>query len=80
MKYLVELLLGEPDVVLRLLGGTRLVAELVPRLRENLSTRHHFQSLLHSLTTLVYLWLFVDKQTNQQRMITADKTHSLPPD
>ena len=37
-NYLVELLLGEPDIVLGLLGGTRLVAELVPRLRKNLPT------------------------------------------
>ena len=54
-KYLVELLLGEPDIVLRLVGGARLIAELVPRLRENLSTGNHLHSLLHSLATLVYI-------------------------
>ena len=37
-KYLVELLLGEPDVILGLLGGPGLVAELVPRLRQDLPT------------------------------------------
>ena len=77
-KYLVELLLGEPDIVLRLVSGARLIAELVPRLRENLSTGNHLHfSLLHSLTTLVYFGLFVNKQTNN-RMIT-ENTHSLSP-
>ena len=38
IKYLVELLLGEPDIVLGLLGGTWLIAELVPRLRKNFPT------------------------------------------
>ena len=36
-KYLVELLLGEPDIILRLLSGSGLVAQLVARLRKNLS-------------------------------------------
>ena len=36
-QYLVELLLGEPDIVLRLLCGSGLVAQLVARLRQNLS-------------------------------------------
>ena len=36
-NYLVELLLGEPDIILRLLCGSWLVAQLVARLRQNLS-------------------------------------------
>ena len=67
-KYLVELLLGEPDIVLRLVGGTRLIAELVPRLRENLSTGNHLHfSLLHSLTTPLFILdcLSTNKQTTE---------------
>ena len=36
-QYLVELLLGEPDIILRLLSGSGLVAQLVARLGQNLS-------------------------------------------
>ena len=66
-NYLVELLLGEPDIVLGLLGGTRLVAELVPRLRKNLPTWHHFY--LTSLLPLTHpcLLQIVCQQTNKQR-------------
>ena len=78
IKYLVELLLGEPDIVLGLLGGTWLIAELVPRLRKNFPTWHHFISLpfFHSLT-LVYCGLFVNKQTNKQQNDITANTHSL---
>ena len=66
-KYLVKLLLGEPDIVLGLLGGTWLVAELVPRLRKNLPTGHHFY--LTSLLPLTHpcLLRIVCQQTNKQQ-------------
>ena len=34
-KYLVELLLGEPDIVFRLVSRSWLIAQLIPRLGED---------------------------------------------
>ena len=73
-KYLVELLLREPDIVLRLLGGPRLVAQLVPRLGKNLSTRHHFHSTLQPP-----LFIFCLLLVNKQEYGHCKHSHSLTP-
>ena len=67
-QYLVELLLGEPDIILRLLCGSGLVAQLVARLRQNLSPWHHLAALLspnHSKSLLLFMsaCLSPNKQT-----------------